>query len=524
MARPSLLAGFLSLFPKHRVGQVADAPRDYQAATGSGQLYDPGLPKKVGNKQVTAPTMIATANPASGDAISNADRNILNLDITSLRTTQGTKEQVAIFSKVTPEIAAAIDAYTRLGITDYTVLAYNRLTQEIDPESTRLLWSWIKQNDAIGDYTLGFNGADSIRSLMETFIQDIRHNGDCCAELVLNKARLPYKIVAVGSRGVLWKVGKDGKTPVPYQRVGSQDIDLDIPTFFRVALDQSAYTPYSDSPLESALQPILMAQQFLNDVRKVIRAAIHPRLKIKVDAKWLKENMPVDAQATEESSFAWMQNAISQIADVINGLEPEEALVALDTMDPELLTGGNNKTAEEYKVIESMATGKMAAGAKVLPAVIGRGQSQSTASVESMLFVKQVEGSVHRPLNEMFSRIMTLILRLQGRDVYVEFRMQPVNLRPELELEAFRAQKQARILESLSLGMLSDDEASVELFGRPGNFATPLSGTGFYAKSGSSSSFENPYAGGSGPGADGGGGALNENLQPKTPANKAGDN
>jgi hypothetical protein len=108
--------------------------------------------------------------------------------------------------------------------------------------------------------------------------------------------------------------------------------------------------------------------------------------------------------------------------------------------------------------------------------------SQSLSNTESLVFIRNAQ-SLHRPVNEVMSRAFTLACRLFGADVYVEFRLNPINLRPEEELEAFKAMKQDNILEQLSLGFISDEEASL-LLGtgfRPEN-APQLSGTFFHIR------------------------------------------
>jgi hypothetical protein len=123
----------------------------------------------------------------------------------------------------------------------------------------------------------------------------------------------------------------------------------------------------------------------------------------------------------------------------------------------------------------------MATGAKAMPSVLGHGtQSANIASTETMLFTKSVEGVVTLKLNEIYSRTLTLALRLFGLDVYAEFRYDSVDLRPESELEAFKSTKQSRLLEQLSLGLISDDEACIALTGHlPPAGYTKLSGTMF---------------------------------------------
>lgn len=160
----------------------------------------------------------------------------------------------------------------------------------------------------------------------------------------------------------------------------------------------------------------------------------------------------------------------------------------------------------------------LSTGTKTPPTVLGHHKSSSNvSSTEALLFLKQVEGSVQLKLNELYSRMLTLAVRLTGIDCYVEFSYDPINLRPEMELEAFKAQKQSRLLESLSLGIISDEEYHLEMHGRlPPEGYEPLSGTRFKSKEPSS---ENPYNG-----EENNGSTLNQDLEPDTSTGVRGGN
>ncbi len=87
---------------------------------------------------------------------------------------------------------------------------------------------------------------------------------------------------------------------------------------------------------------------------------------------------------------------------------------------------------------------------------------------------------MRRPTETNISRILTLAARLYGSDVYVKFKFDPIDLRPEMELEAFKTMRQTRVLGLLSEGFLTDEEAAWELGTGPrAPGAPPLSGTGF---------------------------------------------
>lgn len=117
------------------------------------------------------------------------------------------------------------------------------------------------------------------------------------------------------------------------------------------------------------------------------------------------------------------------------------------------------------------------------------------------------------------SRAFTLGVRLLGYDVYVQFEFEPIDLRPSTELEAFRAQKQSRILDLLSLGLVSDEEASIDLTGRlPPKGYENKSGTMFRSGAGTAPQEGNPNSTTSQLNS----GALNQDLTSKAPAQKRG--
>ena len=110
-------------------------------------------------------------------------------------------------------------------------------------------------------------------------------------------------------------------------------------------------------------------------------------------------------------------------------------------------------------------------------------------------------------LNEAYSRALTIATRLLGQDVYVEFKYAALDLRPDAELEAYKAMKQSRVLEQLSLGLISDEEASVMLTGNlPPAGYKPLTGT----------MFKTPGQNNANP--DSGTSALKQKTTPDTPA------
>jgi hypothetical protein len=237
--------------------------------------------------------------------------------------------------------------------------------------------------------------------------------------------------------------------------------------------------------MESAIKAIMFSEAFINDIQRVMQRAIHPRLTVTIDEEKFRKSTPQAVLNDPEKMANYQNEVIGNIQNMINGLRPEEALVYFDMIGIDLMNNGNASLANEYTFISETVGSKLASGAKTMPAVLGMGSgSQNVASTESMLFVKAATGAVTLKLNEFYSRIFTLSLRLLGHDVIARFEYDAIDLRPESELESFRAVKQSRILELLSIGMLSDEEATLQLTGHlpPAGFVA-LSGTFFKAGS-----------------------------------------
>jgi len=195
-------------------------------------------------------------------------------------------------------------------------------------------------------------------------------------------------------------------------------------------------------------------------------------------------------------------------------LEPDDALVAFDTIKFDLMGRGNESLGREYETLQNINDAKVSSGTGAPGSVLGHSSgSQNIASTESMLFVKYCQG-VQNKINSIMSRALSLAVRLLGHDCYVEFAFDKIDLRPDSELEAYAAMKQSRILEQLSIGLISDEEASIELTGRlPPEGAPQLSGTFFRDPSRQPVVIENPKSNTS---------ALNRNLKPDTPAQPKG--
>jgi hypothetical protein len=454
----------------------------------------PAPPKAKGSPAI--PTYLRNAQQPPDSFLIQDDLRLANVDIESLRTHPSTPATLRILSKASPDLSAAKSAFNRVGITSkYTVISRN-LDGTLNEQGTQLAQELCRRFDLLGPTEGGYNAWPSIRACSESMGGELYLLGACAMEVVLNKSRLPEALMPIAVDTIKFKYQKRRK--VPFQVLGGEEVSLDFPTFFYVSLDQSLRTAYADSQVESCIQPMIASQSFANDLRRVFRRSISPRLKSTLNhEKWLA-SVPSEIRHDPVELEKYQNRAIAQVESLINGLNPEDALILWDIVEVDLLNNGNTTLSEEYKIFSSILNGKLAAGAKTMPVILGHESvgSSNIASSQAMLYLKQVEGACMFKLNEIYSRALTLCVRLYGIDAVVEFAYDPPNLRPESELEAFKSMRQSRILEQLSLGLITDAEANLELTGTlpppgapklsgtmfknspPGNISTPESNTG----------------------------------------------
>jgi hypothetical protein len=498
--------GLKSFFSKPEVSAATDIPT-------------PEMPKTKG-KQLTLPSFITTAKPSTTSALQRTDRNLANTDLTNYRSGSDSRVVVRDFVRSSADLSAVVSAYVRTGITDNYIAVAKNPDGSFNPEATSSLRQIITRMDVLSDYSIGYDDTYSLRALSETYAREILMYGGCSGELVLDKARLPWKVQPISMPQVKFYPSADGRRVVPFQEMSGNKISLDIPTFFMVILDRETLEPYSVSPLEPSIQATLFSAEFLNDIRRIVKKAIHPRVVVTIDEDKFRKFLPPEYSNDADKLHEYMGSVISDIEARINGLKPEDALVVFDTLGIEIADHGNTNLSNEYKVVQDMINAQTSSGAKALPTILGHSNGTSnTASAEVLLFMKSVNGTITAKLNEMFSKMFTLAVRLLGHDVYVEFKFEPIDLRPDNELEAFRAMKQSRVLELLSLGLIGDEEACVTLTGHlPPQGYKPLTGTGFRPNTGAEPA-GNGYNGASNDGS-----TMNQNLKSDAPKNPKSQN
>ena len=496
---------FAGLFSVSKIQQSQGVVSEQQSGFEAAALPTNPLPKAPKGPQAlpgyrtrievnTSPILKTSVKSATLDRVSDL-RNQVD-DYATLRT----------IMKHSPEMSSALSQALRAGIPEEFTLIGRDMDGQVDAEVTGLAHELLRRLTFMGAADGSFGAQQGLQSLSETLAIDMQLTGAMALEVALDKARIPASFNPVAVKSLRFYEEDNAFRVV--QLIGGQEIDLDIPTFIYVSMDQAVTEAYPTSPLTASVQPVLSDLDFNNDMRRALKRAVLPRMTSIIDSEKFRKNTPPEILADPEAYAKYQNETINTVQSVINGLNPEDAIVSFDFITHAYVDGGHDPSTVIERV-QKVINAKLVSGAKTLPVTLGFSSTSSASSSESLLFVKHCD-AIRRKLNEAYSRALTVAVRLMGKDGYVEFVYDTINLRPEDELEAFKTMKQSRILELLSLGMITDEEACLKLTRHLPPAGMPkLSGTMF--RTGSTGVNPNPTSNTAN--------ATEKALSPETPIN-----
>lgn len=434
----------------------------------------------------TAVSATASSRYQPNNRIPNTNTPIYDATIQSLRSGGAVAPALRLMTRKEGTLSSAVFSFVEIAKSGLQIKAYDNNSSVFNSQATELAMSLFATLDTLGDYTQGYADLMTVPQLQESMLREAVLTNQVACELVLDKSRLPEKIVIAPFESLEWRSdGNGGKYPVQLGAfTGKGEVSLDIPTFWTASLHQDMTSSYATPMMESALDTTYYFEEFIQDMRRVVRKSGHTRTVATLDSEKVRNSAPAEVQKDPDKLKAFMDEVSLQVQRVLSALEPEDALVVYDTAETQLLSDKSAKT--DYTELLSTISGQLATSLKSHPSILGLRLegSQSLSNTESLIFLK-IAKAIQRPVADVLSRAMTLAVRLFGVEAYVKVAFNPINLRPEDELEAYRTMQQSRILERLSLGLITDEEAAVELgtFPLPANYR-PLSGTFFHQGTG----------------------------------------
>jgi hypothetical protein len=376
-------------------------------------------------------------------------------DTSNLRASGDTSDIINNLQKYDPDTANAIWAIIRFASTP---IQMHFITEkgEFDADKTR-------QFKTILDNTwLASVAAPNIDELADNIVMELFMHGGIGIEVVLDAFKLPTRYVSVASKEISWR--KKNGIYQPFQTAQGKEINLEIPTFFFGNTDRHPDQATADSPILAAIQAVVFKQQVITDIQRVIRRAGYPRHKVTILEEVMQKNAPGDVRMDPNKLAKWLTDQKKLIGEAMSKLNPEDAIVIFDSIEVDYLSTQGSMTVDFRPIVEILDS-QLTSALKVLPSILGKGSaggSQNIASVESMVFLN-TPTFLQKRCDKLLSQVMTMTARLLGMKGSILVKHEPINLRPELELEPQRLAKQNRILQLQSFGHIDDSEAALAL-------------------------------------------------------------
>lgn len=378
-----------------------------------------------------------------------------------------------------PDMSAAVHAFLTVANTEPLFLVKD-VNDQLDRAGQKLLNSLLQTLIQRFDYSKGFKLVQSLEMLTESFRYMLLLRGGLAGELILSKEYFPAEFRLVDMQSIEWLEPTPGRF-VPQQSTSDgKKISLDIPTFFATWFRRDPTNIYSSSPFVSAINTIAARQQVINDLYRIMRVTGYPRMDVKVMEEVALKGATADILADPAKKAAFLSSKLASVASVITSIRPDQAFVHYDSVEAQMMNEKSPGTSLDITSVIETLNAQNQAGLRTMATILGRGTSGvNTASVEARVFSMSAE-ELNKPIADLLSQVLTLALRFQGSQSYVQVKFAPVELRPKTELEPQLAAKATRLRQDLSDGIITDDEYHLEMYGRIRPDSAPeLSGTGF---------------------------------------------
>lgn len=440
------------------------------------------LPKRITGvaRAQTATTGVDRGRDFPADNLVNTAQ-----DYTTLRGYQNTSTAIRGLYEVDGLLSSAVSGLVSIAATPYRLQAFVPGTGEFSRDGLQAAEAVCALLDTLYDYSAGYSDQMGLDSLVELMLRELALVGTVGIELVLDDARFPRQLKHFAGDTIIWRSnGKGGRYPAQRPKGASKGaadlVELNIPTVWVAEVGKTADAVYVVPPLTSAIQRLGHYGDFINDLWRVVKQSGVPRTTVSLAYDKVLLAAPPEVRGDPNKLQDYLERVRLQVENQLKALDPEDCLVFYDIAEVDLLRTDGEK-ADFTELLQNLS-GLAASALKTSPTQLGLrlGGSQNVASTEAMLLTKYAR-SLQKAVEEVLSRALTLAIRLLGVDAYVKFEMQEPDLRPASELEAFYSLRQNRVLELLSLGRVTDDEAQSMLgLGSLPDSAEELSGTMFY--------------------------------------------
>lgn len=393
------------------------------------------------------------------------------------RTTNDSRVLLNLMVTHDPDVSSAINSFLGICASTTPVMVAYGPDGQIDPEGIDLVRQILGVVTEESDYTQGYSNRLTFQALLNEQRYMVLMRGSSCLELVLDKTLAPTSIRNVDAATLHWFEYSNGDlVPEQWASGGSIKIRLNVPTFFIERHHQNPVSIYDYSCFVSAINTISARQLVISELYTIMQKTGFPRVDITVVEEVLLKHAPKNEDF--DTARNRVNTEIARIQSAIADMTSSQGMVHSDAVKVDVINKNSQLGVNVTEIIAVLDSQNQAA-LRVMPAVVGKGSNGQVASTEARLFAISCD-ALNRTIASQFSKLLTMATRLAGYQGKIVMSFPPVELRPAMELEPQKTMKQSRLQADLSLGIISDMEYCLEMYGRPPlPGAPPLSGTLF---------------------------------------------
>lgn len=463
-------------------------------STRFNQVINVILPKKLPNAAIAnTPTF---SEGQRNQALVGLTKDSHTQDILDYRMATDDSTIIKELAKTDSDVSATVSAYLSIANTEMSFICRDE-TRSIDKDAQQRVSEILNNLTSTINYGEGFTLDKSLNRRNAAFRYHILVSGACAGELIQDKKLGQGNItdfLIVDPDSLEWYERDKGRLTPMQKSESGDDIDLDIVTFFYSAHQQDPNKAYPVSPFVSVINSIYARRRIIEDLYRIMSINGYPRVRIKVLEQVIMEHAPAEIKKTTDMAKKqnYLRGYMTTITNAFQNVRADQPLVHTDSYEVDVLNNKGSMSVDITPII-SILNSQNQTALKVVGTILGRGESGvNTASVETRVFLKSVE-DFNKTLASLWSQALTFALRLTGSSSVVEVSFAKPSFNTEVEDAPNKVINQSILLKDLSLGIITDDEYCLKMYGRLKLDSAPeLSGTRFLDSNGLSEVTETP--------------------------------
>ncbi len=310
--------------------------------------------------------------------------------------------------------------------------------------------------------------ADTLKDVLDVFPVNpftIQFERDAATQALVMFQQQLYQAMGPGGAtqaNPVAQKGVPGTTAGGYRRLNDLLIHY-------VPCDPTIDDPYGRIPSATVINEVFFDIQFLADLKKIVHGVGTPKYVIKIIEEILAKTCPPAIKNDPNKYAAWLDDRIAEVQAAFDGLEPEDAFVIFDSVEPDILSAKTSTNimglvtplsrAIERRIIKAL---------KMMPILMAsnEGTTETHGSVQFEIFAEGI-ASAQDAISGIWAAFFKLYLELCGRQCLVTCEFAAIKTANRLLVANAENKEILNAMLKEAAGYISHDDASIDITGSP---------------------------------------------------------